>query len=91
MADPAVEKEEFVKKELKKEGIHDFFQSSVLSDITIVNQQTGAQYKCHKLVLASCSQYFLELFLREDNAIINKVRKWILFDNCYTSSMRLSQ
>jgi hypothetical protein len=38
MADPVVEKEEFVKKELKKEGIHDFFQSGVLSDITIVNQ-----------------------------------------------------
>ena len=72
MADAAAEKEEFVQTEIKKEAINDFFQSEILSDITIVNQATGANYKAHKLVLASCSQYFLELFLREDVSKLTK-------------------
>ncbi len=59
-----------LKNELKKSKIHDFFQSSILSDITIVNSLTGAQYKSHKILLASSSKYFLELFLTEDPAKI---------------------
>jgi hypothetical protein len=37
--------EEDVKKELKKATISDFFQSTTLSDITVVNPLTGAHYK----------------------------------------------
>ena len=42
MADQA---EEHKKNELKKHTIADFFQSATLSDITISNPLTGAQYK----------------------------------------------
>jgi hypothetical protein len=73
MADPAAEKEEFLRQEIKsKEGIQDFFQSEILSDIIIHNQATGANYKAHKVVLASCSKYFLEVFLREDVSKLTK-------------------
>lgn len=44
-ADIPAEKAEEIKKELKKSSISDFFQSSTLSDIVIVNPLTGAQYK----------------------------------------------
>jgi hypothetical protein len=73
MADAAAEKDEQVRKETKeKNTIQDFFQSEILSDITIVNQAPGANYKAHKVVLASCSHYFLEVFLREDVSKLTK-------------------
>ena len=31
----------------KKEGVKDFFGSDVLSDITVVNPQSEANYKAH--------------------------------------------
>lgn len=34
-----------LKKELKKTHISDFFQSATLSDITVTNPTSGAQYK----------------------------------------------
>jgi hypothetical protein len=36
---------EALKKELKKNCVADFFQSDTLSDITITNPDTGANYK----------------------------------------------
>jgi hypothetical protein len=73
MADAAAEKDEQVRKEIKeKNSMQDFLQSELLSDIIIVNQATGANYKAHKLVLASCSHYFLEVFLREDVSLLTK-------------------
>jgi len=36
---------EALKKELKKNCVSDFFQSETLSDITITNPDTGANYK----------------------------------------------
>lgn len=73
MADAAAEKDEHVRKETKeKNTIQDFFQSEILSDITIVNQATGANYKAHKVVMASGSHYFLEVFLREDVSKLTK-------------------
>lgn len=44
MAAPAIDPEE-LKKELKKSNIADFFMSNTLSDITVVNPMTGANYK----------------------------------------------
>lgn len=61
--DPASEE---YKKEMKKANVSDFYQSGTLADITIVNPLTGAQYKAHKVILASGSRYFLEVFLHED-------------------------
>ena len=57
----------------KKEGVKDFFGLEVLSDITIVNPQSEANYKAHQLILASCSHYFLELFSKNDPKVITKV------------------
>lgn len=44
MADLAAA-EELKKKVNSKSGIEDFFNSETLSDITVVNTTTGAQYK----------------------------------------------
>jgi hypothetical protein len=73
---------------MKKSNISDFFHSQTLSDITIHNKATGANYKylnnlkqyyrCHKIVLASGCKYFLELFLNEDHTKLTVVRLIIL-------------
>lgn len=36
---------ENIKDKLNKSSISDFFNNDTLSDITVVNPQTGAQYK----------------------------------------------
>jgi hypothetical protein len=42
--------------------ISDFFQSEALSDFTMCNPSTQANHKVHRVILASGSKYFLELF-----------------------------
>ena len=42
MAEKAAEE---LSKKINKHGIEDFFNSETLSDITVVNPATGAQYK----------------------------------------------
>eukprot|EP00347_Sterkiella_histriomuscorum_P004984 403358342 len=60
------------KKKLTHSNISDFLNNEVLSDVTVVNPTTGAKYKAHKMIIASGSKYFLELFISEDHSKITQ-------------------
>lgn len=57
---------EITATEVKPLPTHDklshFFQSEALSDVTICNPVTQANHKVHRVIIASGSKYFLELF-----------------------------
>lgn len=48
--------------------LSDFFNNSVLSDLTLKNPDTEGTKPVHKAILASGSQYFLSLFKKDRNS-----------------------
>jgi len=53
-----------VRIEKYEETLLDFNQNEFLSDVLLLNKRTSASYRIHKVVLASGSKYFVELFRR---------------------------
>ena len=54
--------------------LYDFFKNDSLSDVTLLHPVTGAQYKCHRAVVASGSRYMLEVFCKYGPADLPRVR-----------------
>ena len=50
------------------EGFLDFYQSEQFSDVTLICKKAGKSYRAHRLILASSSQYFHNLFI-ENNEV----------------------
>ena len=46
----------------------DFFNNSLLSDVSLINPSTGALMKIHRAIVASGSRYFLRVFSRASRA-----------------------
>lgn len=54
--------------------LSDFLGNDKLTDVTLINPNTQASYKCHRVILASGSRYLLDVFAQFGPDVLKEVR-----------------